>query len=133
MEDSRKSTGNLYAPPGAAVGGQVPRSPWRSFLLGCASYFVLLPALAYGYVFFKPPAAVLPPLLLAAWILPVSLVNIAQRKSMGRISIGRQFLNLFGLSCALLAALFFWFELLPSFLRAFPIGVDLPGGVRLGT
>jgi len=119
--------GNIYAPPSATVGDHAPPSPWRSFLVGCASYFVLLPVLAYGYVFFRPPTAVLPPLLLATWILPASFVNIAQRRSMGRISIGRQCLNLLGLSVALVAALFFWFWLLPGFLSSFQIGVNLPG------
>jgi len=148
------------------------------WVLGCASYFVLLPALAYGYVFLNPPPAVLPPVLLAIWILPVSFVNISQRGLIGRVCIGRRFLNLLVLSCALVAALLFWFcaarvrrrradrdaaagrdpgdpggagaggavrawrsadrradpalLLLPRFLSSFPIGVNLPGGVRLG-
>ena len=133
MEDFRKSTDNIHAPPGAVVRGRSPRSPRRALVLGCASYFVLLPALAYGYVLLNPPPAVLPPVLLATWILPVSFVNISQRGLIGRVRIGRRFLNLLVLSCALVAALLFWFWLLPRFLSSFPIGVNLPGGVRLGT
>jgi len=132
MEDLRKSPGNIYAPPGAIVGSRSPRSPRRALVLGCASYFMLLPALAYGYVSFNLPAAVLPPLLLATWIAPVPIVNISQYRLTGRSRIGHRFLNLLILSCALVAALLFWFWLLPDVLSSFQIGVNLPGGVRLG-
>lgn len=59
--------------------------------------------------------------------------NITQCGLIGRVRIGRLFLNLLILSGALVAALLFWFWLLPRFLSSFPIGVNLPGGVQLGT